>query len=110
GRFHRALRRDQMDKGADLNRRVWSLFEKAGFETKPNSSDPAEHIVTLTNGKDRPVDLFARVTDLGVCILGSNKARKKLKSFTAHIHDLEQLTKAAGANVAIFVSAETERL
>jgi len=35
------------DKGAELNRRVWTLFEKAGFETKPNSNNPAEEVVIL---------------------------------------------------------------
>lgn len=97
-----------MDKGDALNKRVWSLFEKAGFETQPNSSDPAEHIVQLSGGAPRPVDLFARA--LGVIILGSNKARKKLKSYTAHIHDLEELQKASGASVSLFVAAEKEML
>ena len=99
-----------MDKGAELNNRVWTLFEKAGFETKPNSTDPSEYRVKLSDGKERPVDLFARVTDLNVTIIGSNKARKKLHSFTAHVHDLEELKKAADANAALFVAAEKEML
>lgn len=97
-----------MDKGAELNKRVWALFEKAGFETKPNSTDPSEHTVKLSDDKERPVDLLARVTDLNVTIIGSNKARKKLHSFTAHVHDLEKLMEAAGANAALFVAAEKE--
>jgi len=97
-----------MDKGADLNKRVWTLFQKAGFETKPNSVDPSEHVVQLSDEKERPVDLLARVSELDVCIIGSNKARKKLHSFTAHVHDLEELTKVAGANAALFVAAEKE--
>lgn len=97
-----------MDKGAELNQRVWALFENAGFETKPNSADPSEHMVRLSEDKSRPVDVFARLTDLDVTIIGSNKAREKLKSYTAHIHDLEQLAKAASANTALFVAAEKE--
>jgi DGQHR domain-containing protein len=97
-----------MDKGGDLNKRVWSLFEKAGFETKPNSSDLSEHVVMLAGGATRPVDLWARVSDLDVSPLGSNKARKKLKSFTAHVHDLEELQQAAGASISLFVASEKE--
>lgn len=96
------------DKGAELNTRVWTLLQKAGFETKPNSADPAEHLVTLTDGKTRPVDLLAQVPTLGVTIIGQNKARKKLHSFTAEMHDFEELKKAAKANGALFVAAEKE--
>lgn len=97
-----------MDKGADLNRRVWLLFQKAGFETKPNSTDPTEYSVKLSDGKQRPVDLLARVTDLGVSVIGSNKARKKLHSFTAHVHDLEELKDAEQASCALFVAGEKD--
>lgn len=97
-----------MDKGPELNKRVWNLFEKAGFKTKPNSADPSEYMVKLSDNKERPVDLFAQVPDLNVSIIGSNKARKKLNSFTAHIHDLEELKKAANASMALFVAAEKE--
>ena len=99
-----------MGKGEDLNKRVWTLFEKAGFETNPNSEDPAEYEVQLTNKKKRPVDLFAKSAELGVTILGSNKSMPKLKSYTTHIHDLEKLTNAAKANVALFVAADKEML
>ena len=61
-----------MGKGEDLNKRVWTLFEKAGFETNPNSEDPAEYEVQLTNKKKRPVDLFAKSAELGVTILGAS--------------------------------------
>lgn len=97
-----------MDKGADLNRRVWLLFQKAGFATKPNTADPTEHSVKLSDGKQRPVDLLARVTDLGVSVVGSNKARKKLQSFTAHVHDLQELKDAEQANCALFVAGEKD--
>jgi len=96
------------DKGADLNKRVWSLFEKAGFETQPNSADPTEYPVKLPGGTERPVDLLAKA--LGVTIIGSNKARKKLHSFTGHVHDLEKIAKAAGADTTLFVAAEKEML
>ena len=91
-----------------MNDKVWALFQKAGFETKPNSSDPSEHNISLSDGKTRPVDLFAQVTDLGVTIIGSNKARKKLQSFTTHIHDLRRLKESAQANCALFIAAEKE--
>jgi DGQHR domain-containing protein len=97
-----------MDKGADLNTRVWTLFQKAGFETKPNSADPSEHVINLSDEKPRPVDLLAKVTDLNVSIVGSNKARKKLPSFTAHMADLEQLRNAEKASCALFIAAEKE--
>ena len=97
-----------MGKGEDLNKRVWELFAKAGFQTKPNSSDPDEYAVPLTDKKTRPVDLFAKVPDLEVTILGSNKSMPKLKSFTAHMHDLHTLTKAAKADVALFVAGDKD--
>jgi DGQHR domain-containing protein len=97
-----------MDKGADLNRRVWNIFQKAGFETKPNSADPSEHVIELPGGARRPVDLYARAANLNVTIIGSNKARKKLQSYTTHIHDLERLKITAQANCALFIAAEKE--
>ena len=99
-----------MGKGEDLNLRVWKVFENAGFETNPNSADPKEHEVQLPEGKTRPVDLYARDPDLRVSIIGSNKARKKIQSFTAHIHDLVELVKAQKADCGLFISAEKEML
>ena len=96
-----------MDKGAELNKRVWTLFQKAGFATKPNSADPSEHVVVLPEGKERPVDLYAQDETLGVTIIGQNKARKKL-AFSAEIHDLEKLKKATNANGAVFIVPEKE--
>ena len=47
-----------MDKDAALNKRVWFLFEKAGFATEPSSNSAAEHCVDLGSGKGRKIDLF----------------------------------------------------
>jgi DNA sulfur modification protein DndB len=99
-----------MGKGEDLNFRVWKLFENAGFETNPNSADTKEHQVSLPHGKTRPVDLYAREAELAISIIGSNKARKKLKSFTEHMHDLEELVQAQRASCGLFVAAEKEML
>ena len=97
------------DKGAELNQRVWTLFEKAGFETKPNSNDPKEEIVSLTSTKHRTVDLSATVKELGVKIIGENKAKKTLtSSVTTHIHDYEKLRDRANADSVLFVSTEKE--
>lgn len=76
-----------MDKGAALNKRVWSLFELAGFTTVPNSHSAAEHKVQLAPGKLRKVDLFAREGELGVTIVASNKSGGIKDSRTAHVND-----------------------
>jgi hypothetical protein len=101
-----------MGKGEAFNKRVWTLFGKAGFETKPNVQDLKEHIVYLTDeDKDgRPVDLYAHDPSLGVTIISSNKSRTKLKSYTAHIHDLARLKDRAKADAAIFIAAEKKML
>jgi DGQHR domain-containing protein len=97
------------DKGAALNERIWKLFEKAGFETKPNSNDASEETVALVSEKKRTIDLSAVDKQLGVKIIGSNKAQKKLReSFTTHIHDYEKLKELANANTVLFVSTEKE--
>jgi len=97
------------DKGAELNERVWKLFEKAGFETKPSSNDPSEATIMISPGKKRTVDLSATVQELGVKIIGWNKTRKELKeSLTVHIHDYDKLKEIARANSVLFVSTEKE--
>lgn len=98
------------DKGPALNQRVWTIFEKAGFQTKPNSANPAEEaVVELSAGKKRRVDLLAELPGLGVKIIGENKSRNKLdKSFTAYVHDLMELQKAAEANTVLFVSDDKD--
>ncbi|MGO9211297.1 MAG: DGQHR domain-containing protein [Terriglobales bacterium] len=96
-----------MDKGAALNRRVWSLFEKAGFQTNPSSTSTAEHNVQLSSQKKIPVDLYARDEHLGVTIIGSNKSGK-LGRWTEHVNNYEQLGRTAGANKVLFVITGTE--
>ena len=68
-----------IDKGAALNQRVWTIFEKAGFKTTPNSSNPTdEAVIELSTGKKRKIDLLAELPGLGVKIIGENKSRKKI--------------------------------
>jgi DGQHR domain-containing protein len=98
------------DKGSALNQRVWSMFEKAGFQTKPNSANPDEEaIVELSARKRRKVDLLAELSGSGVKIICENKSRKKLgKSFSAYVNDCAVLQKAAKANAFVFISDEKE--
>ncbi len=99
----------EKDKGAALNERVWKLFERAGFETKPSSNDPFEESVELSPRQTRTVDLSAVDKKLGVKIIGWNKARRELKeSLTVHIHDYKELQKKATANSVLFVSTGKE--
>lgn len=94
------------DKGGKLNERVWKLFERAGFKTQPHLNDPNEAELKLEHRK-RTLDLLAEDGVLGVKIIGSNKARKKLdSSFTAHVHDWEKPKKAAKADSVLFVSTD----
>jgi DGQHR domain-containing protein len=98
------------DKGAELNKRVWMLFERAGFETKPNSNAPAEETITLPGSKKtRTLDLSASIKKFGVKIIGSNKARKSINgSLSVLIHDLSKLKNITKANGALFVLTEME--
>lgn len=90
------------DKGHDLNTQVASLFERAGFQTKPSTSDPTEETVLLSAGKPRTVDLTASA--LGVKIIASNKSGKNVpQPFTSHVNDWEMLKKAAKADTVLFV-------
>jgi len=91
------------DKGSELNKRVWTLFEKAGFETKPSSNNPAEEVVTLSKRKKRPLDLSASERSLGVKIVGQNTSASRLQSFTTYVHDLRALMHAAKANGGLLV-------
>jgi len=92
-----------MDKGAALNKRVWTLFEKAGFSTQPNIQSTAEHQVQMAPGKTRKVDLFATETTLGVTIIASNKSGGVKDSWTAHVNDWEVIGQKAGATRILFV-------
>lgn len=98
------------DKGAALNQRVWSLFEKAGFLTTPNSANSDEEaVISLSVGKTRKIDLLAELPQLGVKIIGENKSRKKIDgSFSAYVHDFQELQKASGANTVLFVSDDKD--
>ena len=99
-----------VDKGAQLNKRVWSLFERAGFVTKPNSSNPdGEYTVEIGHGKKRTIDLYAEDKKLGIKIIGENKARKKLDgSITTHINDYAELNKTVKADAVLFISSEKD--
>ena len=98
------------DKGPAFNKRVWTIFEKAGFQTKPNSNNPnKEAIIELPTGKQRKVDLLAELPGLGVKIIGENKFRKRLDgSFSAYVHDFLELQKATEANTVLFVSDDKD--
>lgn len=97
-----------MDKGASLNKRVWSLFEKAGFVTEPSSHSTSEHRVELAPDKFRKVDLFATDNHLRVTIVGSNKSGGVDDSWTAHINDWEVIGRKAGANRVLLVATGKE--
>jgi DGQHR domain-containing protein len=92
-----------VNKGAALNKRVWSLFEKAGFKTEPSSQSTLEHKVELAPGKIRKVDLFAREDELGVTIVASNKSGGIEDTWTGHLHDWEEIGRKAGADKVLFV-------
>lgn len=92
------------NKGESLNKRIWSLFEDAGFATKPNSNDDTEKVIKLSSKNERPIDLWASDRDLGVSIIGENTTAKRLhSSFSSRVHDLEQLMKISQAKAGLFV-------
>lgn len=91
-----------MTKGEKLNKRVWKLFENAGFETKPNSSASKEHTIKIST-KLRPIDLFVTDTGLGIKIIGSNKSGKIPGPFSGHVNDLRSLCEAEKAGKALLV-------
>jgi hypothetical protein len=88
-------------KGPALSERVWRLFEKAGFQTAPGSHSPEEHVVVVGK-KNRPVDLFAKVPELKVSVVGSNKSGS-IKGWSKELNDLRAVAKAANASAALFV-------
>ena len=96
-----------MDKGAALNKRVWTLFERAGFETNPSSHSNKEHEVQLSPQKKIPVDLYARSAQLGVTVLGSNKSGS-LGRWTEHVTLYKQLGQKAGADKVLFIVTGTD--
>lgn len=63
----------------------------------------AEHVVELSPQKRRPVDLYARVPELGVTIIGSNKSGRSIDSWTDHVSGCEEIGRKAGATKVLFV-------
>jgi DGQHR domain-containing protein len=97
------------DKGHQLNERVWRLFNKAGFQTKPNASNPAEEEISIGGGKRRTLDLSASVPSLAVKIIGWNKAKKQFsESVSVHVNDVKGLLKPASADAGVLVSIDKE--
>ena len=94
-----------LSKGEKLNIRVWTLFEKAGFVTKPNSSDNTEYKINM--GRGRPVDLLAEVKELGVKIIGSNKSGGiSGGTWTGHMNDCEKLRETISAQKCLLVATD----
>jgi len=98
------------NKGAALNKRVWELFSRAGFDTQPNSSDPNEKEVTIA-GKKRTLDLLAKDEALGIKIIGWNKSgANKDVSFSTHVNDYAVIKKHLKADAVLYVSTGYELL
>ncbi len=98
-----------VDAGKKLNKRVWQLFENAGFQTAPNSANPAEEKIVLSAGKPRTVDLSATIPSLGVKIIGENTTSKTLAgSFTTEVNDLKTLMNPYRANAGLLVYTRFE--
>lgn len=96
-----------LSKGDKLNIRVWKLFEKAGFSTQPNSSNPSEFVVNI--GRGRPLDLYAEIPSLGVKIIGSNKSGGiSGGSWTAHMNDCDSIKNTVGAQKCLLVATDHE--
>lgn len=92
----------RMDKGSALNKRVWTLFEQAGFTTKPSAGSSAEYSVAVSPRKKFPVDLLAWDDALGVKILGSNKSGTHLH-WSEHVELQRKLGEKAKADKVLFV-------
>lgn len=92
-----------MEKGAALNKKVWTLFEKAGFATEPNSGSNKEHRVKVSPTKFRKVDLYAADPKLAVTIIGSNKSGGVKDSWSTHVNDWDDLKRNASADTVLFV-------
>ncbi len=98
-----------LNKGSVLNERVWRLFDKAGFQTKPNQHDPTEEEVQIGEGKKRTLDLSAFDATLDVKIIGWNKARKDFtESVSVHVNDVKELLESSSANAAVMISTDKE--
>ncbi len=97
----------KMNQGAALNTRIWTLFEKAGFQTMPNSQSPKEFEVHHSS-KQRPLDLYATDSNLGVTIVGSNKSGKISGGWSAHINDFRTIANKAKADAALLIVTSIE--
>ena len=98
-----------VDAGKKLNKRVWSLFENAGFQTAPNSANPSEELIMLSPGKQRTVDLSATIPSLGVKIIGENTTSRNLPgSFTTDVNDLKALMGPCNADAGLLVYTQFE--
>lgn len=92
------------NQGPALSRRVWRLFSRAGFATRPNATDATEEIVTLPGGKSRPVDLVAEDGILEVKIIGQNRSGADSGgSVSRQTADLAQLVRSAHAQAGLLV-------
>ena len=93
-----------IDRGAELNRRVWTLFEKAGFLTTPSSSSPVEETITLPQGRVRTLDLVASLPELNVKLIGENTTASSLdESFTTYVHDIRELMRITNVRSGLYV-------
>jgi len=98
-----------MDKGTKLNQKIWKLFSRSGFKTKPNDSDPSEEKIQLTERKSRTIDLCAWDDELRIKIIGENKSGKELKgSLSSLVHDYKELMKISKADGVLLVISGKE--
>ena len=92
------------DKGTALNKRVWTLFEKAGFKTTPSTHNPKEAEVRISPRKTRPIDLLAEDPNLKIKIIGENKSGKTIQgSIDTLVNDLIAKKKRMDADAALLV-------
>jgi DNA sulfur modification protein DndB len=96
------------DELTHLNKRVWTLFQLAGFKTQPSTASPSEHEIELENGIKKPVDLFAREPELNITIIGSNKGGISIAGFHDHVAGLNELRSVSKADAALFVATGRE--
>jgi DNA sulfur modification protein DndB len=97
------------ENGQELNKRVWSLFEKAGFQTTPNSQNPNEEVIRMPTGTIRTPDLVADIPGLDVKIIGENTiSHNPPESFTTYVHDIEEIIGITHAKAGLLVFTQFE--
>lgn len=90
------------DRAKELNRKVWKLFEDAGFQTKPNEADETEETLHLPGEKIRTIDLSASFEKSK--IIGENTISKNLSEpITNYVNDLAKNMKFANAKAGLLV-------